>query len=96
MKKYALHPGEGRIRPTDEKTVYINAQLLAAVCYHVPFSECMNMEDPFIRKMASVGAKFDHLIHLVPKEDGVYRIPKPNENRLILSTGAHEKVNRSG
>ncbi len=95
MKKYVLYPGLGRALPT-EAPQYLTAALLATRCYRVPMSECLNMDDPFIRKVAAAGSKFDHLIPLIPNMEGKYKIPSPGEKRIILATGLHESVNKNG
>lgn len=90
MKKYCVYPGIGKTKPFGPDT-YIGPKELAKL-YSVPFEYCHNMEDPFIKKVASRGAKFDKLLHLTPSQTGVYKLPTFGENRIIVQRGLHEAV----
>ena len=91
MKKYVLYPGVGRVTPVDLREQYISGQQLAH-CYRVPYSQCLDTSNAAIKKVMMSGAKFDNLIPLIPKLDGIYRIPGPEEKRIILVKDLHEQV----
>jgi len=93
VKKYALYPGVGRVQPTDPHEKYIEGRQLAA-CYLVPYSECIDMDNDAIKRVARMGAKFDMLLHLTPNSLGFYQLPTAGENRIILATGMHEAVKK--
>lgn len=94
-KKYVLYPGVGRVRSLDESERYIPGKMLAA-CYSVPYSECIDTDNPAIRLVASKGAKFDELVPLLPNMFGVYRLPSREERKIIVVEGLHEAVKKSG
>jgi hypothetical protein len=98
MKKYALYPGVGRVTP-DRPLGYISGRQLAH-CYRVPYSECLDTDIPAIKKVIDWGKVRNsppvHLIHLIPNELGVYKIPKGIHNRIIVAEGFHEAVNKNG
>lgn len=93
MKRYAVWPGLGKLRSRDEKEVFMDGRAIAA-CYCVPYSECIDMEHPAIKKAATYGAKFDGLIHLLPQMSGIYRLPNRNENKIIVREGLGEQVKK--
>ncbi len=93
MKKYALYPGVGRVQASDPHEKYVEGRQLAA-CYGVPYSECLDMDNDAIKRVARMGAKFDQLLHLVPNALGIYRLPNAGENKIILSEGLHEMVKK--
>lgn len=98
MKKYALYPGVGKTPDyphAPSKVEYITPKMLAFY-FRVPFSECVNMDDTFIKKVAAAGAKFDQLVPLLPSLSGKYVIPKRAESKLILAAGLQHEVNKNG
>lgn len=92
-KKYVLYPGVGRLGPFDDKEQYICGKELA-LCYRVPYSECQDTSLDPIRKVMRLGAKFDQLIALVPREDGNYRLPTKGENKIIVAHGIMDMVKK--
>jgi hypothetical protein len=98
VKKYALYPGRGRVTP-DGPLCYVDGRQLAA-CYRVPYSECLDTDNPAIRKVVTMGrdkgAPPLHLIHLIPHETGRYELPTSLQNKIIVVRGLGEAVNKNG
>lgn len=92
MKRYALYPGRGRATP-QHPLGYVGGRQLAA-CYHVPYSECLDTDNPAIKKVLSKNALI-HLIHLLPNDLGIYKLPSSEANKLIVVDGLHQRVEKS-
>lgn len=67
--KYILHPGEVVSR-ADGARHYVGALELARL-YGVKVSECVSAQDRYIYRLST-----DGLIHLYPRRDGDYTLPK--------------------
>lgn len=94
MKKYALYPGVGRIA-AEMPLRYITGRQLA-ILYRVPYSECLDTDNPAIRRVINAGQGAIYLTRLLPMQSGSYRLPNSQENKLIVVQGLHEAVNKSG
>lgn len=70
MKKYVLYPGLVRSK-TDGQNHYINAVELCRL-YQVKWDECIVIDK---RKTLCI-RNFSKMIHLYPREDGNYSLPK--------------------
>lgn len=94
MKKYVLYPGVGKILPS-MAVGYISGKQLAH-CYRVPYSECLDTSIPAVKKVISSGKGIIHLLNLIPNYTGIYELPDNKVNKIILSEGLHEAVNKNG
>jgi hypothetical protein len=94
MKRYALYPGVGRTSP-EAKPKYITGRELA-ICYRVPYSECLDTSIPAIKKVMSASKGLIYLTHLLPKGNGCYKLPSLVQNKIILAKSLHEQVDTSG
>lgn len=95
MKKYVLYPGVGRVLPTDAKPRYVTGRQLAA-CYRVPYSDCLDTDNAAIKKVMSMSKAPLTLISLVPKQDGIYRLPDLRQSKILNEHGVPFEVNKNG
>lgn len=94
MKKYVLYPGVGRVTP-EHKLGYIGGRQLAA-CYRVPYSQCLDTDNPAIKKVISASNAPMTLISLVPRESGIYKLPDMRQSKLLNAQGIPFEVNKNG
>jgi hypothetical protein len=77
MKKYLVHPGYVKYRPNNEDAPRVGfAGFLDLVwLYKVPKEECVDVRNA----EQTAGLDLTKLIHLRPREDGVYTLPDENK-----------------
>jgi hypothetical protein len=98
MKKYVLYPGVGRVT-SDRALGYISGRQLAA-CFRVPYSECLDTDIPAIKKVIDFGKQKNvpqlHLLHLIPNDLGIYKLPNSIHNRIMVVQQVPDSVNKNG